>query len=699
MATHPEPDDLDRTDELPQLDVVAYEARARESIDPLSATDTWLVESIPEADSAENLPPALAISGRPTRPLISGSADLSINIDRLQRRIAALESELGAARVAAVDDEAQRLGRQTAYADLESRLTALAADNDRLREQQQIAQALTDRLQQQLRDLAETHRAQLEEVNAAHDADRAAAEQQRHSLEQQLERSSTSYSGAADQHAKLQLALEESVALAASRARQVDELQRALVTEHGKADTLGRNLAAKIADYEIVSSLVAQRNATIAALERMRDALQVQIDRANANADTLTQQLAEANRRASEADRTTGELAIRDGHVTQLGSEIERLTLELQRAGEAQRDGEQVLMDLRVRHTSLGEQHKAVSDELDLMRTMAQSLTVERDQLLPMREQLNQRSSEIETLSAELATVRRDAASMWAELGTQSEQSRARTAELATAQQTIEELRASDTALRHALDEAHHNIQRLHAVSHDDTELLNERTSQLAAARQEAEARSAELRGLEHSLRARDKLIEDLRGEIRTTQDERSIMSEQLGKARARVKSMTQQIFNRDNRIAVLKADLAVHTEALAAIRRDVDCIDPESPVAPREPPERILAPVNHNGDPIVLNRRVMTIGRTNDNDIFIPSKMISRHHARLLVGPNAVIVEDAGSTNGCFVNDQQVKQHVLRDDDVLTIGDLKFRLVSRASGAVSQVHSDNFDADIGDED
>ena len=92
-----------------------------------------------------------------------------------------------------------------------------------------------------------------------------------------------------------------------------------------------------------------------------------------------------------------------------------------------------------------------------------------------------------------------------------------------------------------------------------------------------------------------------------------------------------------------------------------------------------MLEPINHEGDPILLNRRVMTIGRTNDNDIFIPSKMISRHHARLLVGPNAVIVEDAGSTNGCFVNDQQIKQHVLREGDILSIGDLKFRLSVRA--------------------
>jgi pSer/pThr/pTyr-binding forkhead associated (FHA) protein len=249
--------------------------------------------------------------------------------------------------------------------------------------------------------------------------------------------------------------------------------------------------------------------------------------------------------------------------------------------------------------------------------------------------------------------------------------------ELAIAQQALVDLHTHRDNVQRSLDEALRNIERLHAVSRDDTELLNERNAQLTAAQQELDQQAEALQGLEHSLSARDRLIEDLRAEMLTVQDERAIMAEKLTKSRARVKAMTQEIFIRDNRIAVLKSDLAVHTEALAAIRRDVDRIESPSTTAV-EPPERMLEPVDHEGDPIVLNRRVMTIGRTNDNDIFIPSKMISRHHARLLVGPNAVIVEDAGSTNGCFVNDQQIKQHVLRDGDVLSIGDLKFRLSVR---------------------
>jgi pSer/pThr/pTyr-binding forkhead associated (FHA) protein len=91
-----------------------------------------------------------------------------------------------------------------------------------------------------------------------------------------------------------------------------------------------------------------------------------------------------------------------------------------------------------------------------------------------------------------------------------------------------------------------------------------------------------------------------------------------------------------------------------------------------------MLEPLDHDGDIIVLNRKIMTIGRTSENDVCIPSKLVSRHHARILIGPNAVVIEDAGSTNGCFVNNRQIKHQVMRDGDVLEIGDTRYRLLTR---------------------
>ena len=54
-------------------------------------------------------------------------------------------------------------------------------------------------------------------------------------------------------------------------------------------------------------------------------------------------------------------------------------------------------------------------------------------------------------------------------------------------------------------------------------------------------------------------------------------MADQREKARARSKQLTQEIFRRDHKIGELEADLAVHSEALAAIRRDVNRIGEKS--------------------------------------------------------------------------------------------------------------------------
>ena len=62
-------------------------------------------------------------------------------------------------------------------------------------------------------------------------------------------------------------------------------------------------------------------------------------------------------------------------------------------------------------------------------------------------------------------------------------------------------------------------------------------------------------------------------------------------------------------------------------------------------------------------------IGRSPDNEIYIKSKFVSRHHAQLVSDENGCVVEDLNSTNGVFVDDRQVKKYRLRDGDVIALG------------------------------
>ena len=73
-----------------------------------------------------------------------------------------------------------------------------------------------------------------------------------------------------------------------------------------------------------------------------------------------------------------------------------------------------------------------------------------------------------------------------------------------------------------------------------------------------------------------------------------------------------------------------------------------------------------------------LTIGRSNDSGICIPSDEISRHHARLQVVPAGVVVEDMGSANGTFVNNQRVHAPtLLKGGDELRLDTVRFLLMA----------------------
>jgi ABC-type multidrug transport system ATPase subunit len=65
------------------------------------------------------------------------------------------------------------------------------------------------------------------------------------------------------------------------------------------------------------------------------------------------------------------------------------------------------------------------------------------------------------------------------------------------------------------------------------------------------------------------------------------------------------------------------------------------------------------------------TIGRATDNDIVIRDVLASRHHATLAPSPDGVQILDASSINGTFVNGTRVDEALLREGDVVTIGNV----------------------------
>ncbi len=78
---------------------------------------------------------------------------------------------------------------------------------------------------------------------------------------------------------------------------------------------------------------------------------------------------------------------------------------------------------------------------------------------------------------------------------------------------------------------------------------------------------------------------------------------------------------------------------------------------------------------------RSLLVGRGVASDIAIYDPTISRRHAELLAGADAVEVRDLGSSNGTCINGSRVATGRLRPDDSITFGKVLFRLRARQSG------------------
>jgi chromosome segregation ATPase len=431
---------------------------------------------------------------------------------------------------------------------------------------------------------------------------------------------------------------------------RLKESERTLATEKASAAELARRFAAKLSEHDKLITIIESHNRTIDDIVTVRDDLDQRLRHELASAADLKVKLAAAEE-ATNASRALllereNALAGEGRKQSELAAQIAELRTSLQTAearvqdahrevtvaakarGDEERRRVEAEAQLRDAH---GERDAAIA-ERDAAQAQILSLTNERDALIPAASELAARTAELERSADTIAKLRDELAG--AKVDAQASE-----------------------------------------------QMAQERADEIVAMRATLEEYDGTVRQLEAELQAQGHAAEALRVQLQTAHDECAIMADQRDKARVRAKQLTQEIFRRDHRIEELQADLAVHSEALAAIRRDVNRIGEKAAQQPvSEDIEWLLEPIEHAGEILRLSGTMLTIGRTAENDIALTSKMVSRHHARLLIGPTGIIVEDAGSTNGCFVNGEQVKQHLMHDGDVLELGDLRYRLRLRAS-------------------
>jgi hypothetical protein len=74
-----------------------------------------------------------------------------------------------------------------------------------------------------------------------------------------------------------------------------------------------------------------------------------------------------------------------------------------------------------------------------------------------------------------------------------------------------------------------------------------------------------------------------------------------------------------------------------------------------------------------------VVIGRDPSCDVVLNDSRCSRRHAVLEDGPDGLVIQDAGSSNGLTVNGRRLERSRLRPGDVIRIGDTSLTVVSEA--------------------
>lgn len=102
------------------------------------------------------------------------------------------------------------------------------------------------------------------------------------------------------------------------------------------------------------------------------------------------------------------------------------------------------------------------------------------------------------------------------------------------------------------------------------------------------------------------------------------------------------------------------------------------------EPLKVIVLKDNKPIDQITIDGNSATIGRKSECDISIKDPAVSGTHAIIERVGEKVIITDKDSTNGIFIRGRRVKQQVLKNEDVVSIGEHMLKFLIAASGPLT---------------
>ncbi len=106
--------------------------------------------------------------------------------------------------------------------------------------------------------------------------------------------------------------------------------------------------------------------------------------------------------------------------------------------------------------------------------------------------------------------------------------------------------------------------------------------------------------------------------------------------------------------------------------------------------PKLIIYGEGKQAEEFPLDKEVITIGRLPGNDIVLSEPIVSGHHAKIVTINGSSFLEDLDSTNGTYVNGEQIEKYLLKDGDTISLARRKFKYIHEQSPQNSTAIQDN---------
>ena len=439
--------------------------------------------------------------------------------------------------------------------------------------------------------------------------------------------------------------------------QDLDDYRDSLVGMQKVADSHGREIKKHEKEKSLLAKRIVELEQQVAELEGRCTERKAMNDELQALCDQRAQEVEEINREMTQERAHSAQLkekiSTQEAHVDSLLSDISKKHEKVSELELKVLEANNALSEKEAELAVIGkERDQQLEESLDKERRVTEEILQERDQL----------QAQVTKLETELDTEREQGAELHA---------------------AFRESQESLVEVRGRLE----TLEREHSTQQQEFEALQSRYEENQAESVEV---WDELKQARESLDDAKARLAESEEKITELEEDNKVFGNEIG-------TMRDELIVKNQQIAKLETELSVRKETISLLDQNVQRINDieslaqsldneisrtsgaegeETPQASGDVVRMIIA---RNGGQTIrfpLTKESMTIGRSMDNDIQFRQKFVSRNHARIVCGESGTLIEDLGSKNGIFVNNQPVESFELHNGDRVDIGEVQFEFV-----------------------